>query len=522
MALPLALSRSAQHLRAILQRSTASGTAALTIIAAPTTLQLQNATGQSGNVVTLSASLTRSDNGAGVANETLSFTVNGITAGTATTNASGIATLAYIIPAGTAAGVESMSVAFAGDAATAPANATANLTVTAITTALSAANVSGTSGNTVTLTGTLTRPDTGAGIANKVIGFSVGGVSVGTATTGANGIASLSYSILAGTAAGTQPIAASFAGDASDGISSGTATLTVTAVPTSLSAANATGQIGATVNLTATLVRSDTLAPIANKSVKFSVSGTTVGTATTNASGVATFAYLIPTSSTFGSKPIAVSFAGDTADSSASATGTLTVTGVITTLTVANEAVPTGTACSITATLTRNDTGADVAQRTVSFYLDGALMGTAATHTNGIAYYNSLVPTGTMNGNHTVTATFSGDTTYAASTGTGTLTVNAVPTALVVANVTGTNGKAVGLTATLTRTDTGADLYGETVTFSINGVVQGTAATHTNGIAYFNTYVPPAGKTGTSTISATFAGDTTYGISSGSGVLTVH
>jgi len=104
-----------------------------------------------------------------------------------------------------------------------------------------------------------------------------------------------------------------------------------------------------------------------------------------------------------------------------------------------------------------------------------------------------------------------GSVTIAAVAGgnfTGTKTVNftiaqAAPTLTLAANPPGGLATLPG-TVTLTATLTGPDVAGKTITFSVNGVDQGTGTTDGSGKATFD-YTPPA--EGTYTFGAAFAGD---------------
>ncbi|MFN8516970.1 MAG: RCC1 repeat-containing protein [Chloroflexia bacterium] len=104
------------------------------------------------------------------------------------------------------------------------------LAVTSPAPLLTVAPVTAAAGSTVTLTATLT--NRGAGLGGQTIAFSLRGTPVGTATTNAGGVATLSAS-LGNIPVGTYPtgIGAAFAGDEDHPASSGTAKLTVTMVP---------------------------------------------------------------------------------------------------------------------------------------------------------------------------------------------------------------------------------------------------------------------------------------------------
>ncbi len=98
-------------------------------------------------------------------------------------------------------------------------------------TALAVAPASGTFGGTADLAATLT--SSGAGVGGRTISFTLNGASVGSGTTDASGLASLTGASLAGINGGTYPggVAASFTGDASYAAISGTNTLTVNQAP---------------------------------------------------------------------------------------------------------------------------------------------------------------------------------------------------------------------------------------------------------------------------------------------------
>ncbi len=111
-----------------------------------------------------------------------------------------------------------------------------------VTTTLAAATATGTYGGTVNLSATLT--DGANGIGGKSIAFTLNGNSVGSATTTASGVATVSNVSLAGINAGSYPgaISASFAGDSGYTSSNGTATLNVNkaATTTAVTVSNAT------------------------------------------------------------------------------------------------------------------------------------------------------------------------------------------------------------------------------------------------------------------------------------------
>ena len=115
------------------------------------------------------------------------------------------------------------------------------------------------------------------------------------------------------------------------------------------------------------------------------------------------------------------------------------------------------------------------------------------------------IPAATLAGNEPITVTFAGDSSDSASSGSATLTVLGVPTAISVKNVSGAANAVVTLDALLTRTDTGAHLAGKTLTFSVNGTVVGTASTYTSANSTLSYRIPAGALAGNETITVTFA-----------------
>ena len=195
--------------------------------AASTSLSASNASAQAGSGVVLSATLTQLNPVGPLANQVLTFSVDGTIIGSALTNAGGTASATYNVPSGTTSGAHSVTAAFSATAGYQACSASATLTVTAaIPTAIAVANVSGAAGQTVSLSATLTRSDTRAPLQGKSLSFLLNGMALRAVTTRSSGKARFSYTIPFGTATGVQTITVSFAGDANDSASSGTGTLT--------------------------------------------------------------------------------------------------------------------------------------------------------------------------------------------------------------------------------------------------------------------------------------------------------
>ncbi|MCX6361501.1 MAG: SBBP repeat-containing protein [Armatimonadetes bacterium] len=164
----------------------------------------------------------------------------------------------------------------------------------------------------------------GAGVSGKSVAYTLDATGIGSATTAATGIATLAYTITDTLSAGAHTLGGAFAGDAAYDASSGSNTLTITQATTGLSTVDRTGLVTTVVALKAYLKRTTDNAWLGGKSVAFTVAGTGVGSANTDASGQAVLNYTIATSA--GAHAIGVSFAAETLYKASSAAATLTAT----------------------------------------------------------------------------------------------------------------------------------------------------------------------------------------------------
>ncbi|MGB8131953.1 MAG: MBG domain-containing protein [Candidatus Angelobacter sp.] len=115
------------------------------------------------------------------------------------------------------------------------------------------------------------------------------------------------------------------------------------------------------------------------------------------------------------------------------------------------------------------------------------------------------------------------DPTNNSATATIAITAHAGPSTLTVSPTTASFGGLAILSATLQKQSNGGLISGRTVTFALNGITVGTALTNNAGQAFFTTSVAGISLgTYAGAISASFAGDTMFTASSGSGSLTVN
>ena len=312
-------------------------------------------------------------------------------------------------------------------------------------------------GNQVTLTSRLTSG--GSGINGQTIHFFVDGTEVGTATTAGSGssrgTATFTYTP---STFGTKNVRAFFYGrlypDGSDwdyyrGSSSSTQTLTVNAIPTSLTVDPASGYKGDDTTLRATLVRQGTTTGIANKYIDFYIGSTFLGSGLTDANGVATWTYNILQD--VGTYPgLIVAYfdpdASETQYAGSNGANTLTVNAIPTSLTVDDVTGNKGKTVDLKATLTDTAHSNAVNGKTISFKVNGVDAGTAITDANGVATLPYLIEL--VGGTYNIEATFLADTQYAGSTSTGTLKVN--QSSIYILTTVSKNNPTVGETINLT------------------------------------------------------------------------
>jgi hypothetical protein len=284
---------------------------------------------------------------------------------------------------------------------------------------LAVTDVSGLNGQTVNLEAALTSQ--GTPLAGKTIDFTVNGISIGSNVTDGTGIATFSYLITL--TPGTYAINATFTGDGGYYATDATGTLNVHKNSTSTVLTDVTGVNGQNVNLQATLTNQDGT-PLAGKIIDFTVNGTFVDSAVTDDNGIATLSYLITlTPDTY---VINATFAGDSNYNNTYSTGIMTVYKNATILAVTDVTGVNGQNVQLKAILTNQD-GTPLAGKTIQFTVNGADIGSATTGANGIATLAYTI-TQTLN-TYVIGSIFTEDVNYNGTTGSGTLTVEAKPTA---------------------------------------------------------------------------------------------
>ena len=351
-------------------------------------------------------------------------------------------------------------------------------------------------GDTVTLTAHVT-PTSGSGAPTGLVTFTDGGAPLGSvALTG--GTAFLETSTLS---LGLHSIAAYYAGNgAFQGSASVIAYETVnqtntnTALVSSVNPSSYSQPVTLTANVTPA---SGSALPTGTVTFKDGSIGLGIGTLSNGSTS------LPPVKLSTGTHSITATYSGDTNYVNSAGSLSQVVNQVVTTTTLKSSANPSLINQQVTFTATLAGLDSSVATGTVSFLMNGSPLGTPATVAKGKA---TLGWTFTAAGTFAITAAYSGDANFAASTSpalnqqvdgsspTTTSSKSSGSPSLV--------GEAVTFTATVKATF-GSVPNGEAVTFNDGSALIGTGST-ASGVATFSTASLAAG---THSITASYAGD---------------
>ena len=365
-----------------------------------------------GQSVTLTATVTPS--GSGTPTGSVKFMDGAATLGTGTLNAAGVATFST---AALSAASHSITAIYSGDlnfngSTSAALVEVVNQAATAAA-LVSSANPS-VFGQSVSFTATIAATAPGAGTPTGSVKFMDGAATLGTGTLNAAGVATFSTAALS---VASHSITAVYAGDLNfTGSTSAVLIEVVNQASTAaaiVSSANPSA-FGQSVSFTATI---SATAPGAGKptgTVTFMDGATSLGAGTLNASGVATLA---TSALSVATHSITVIYGGDTNfKTSTSAILSQVVRQASTTSTVTTSVNPAavGQAINFTATVAVVLPGSGTPTGTVQFTIDGANTGSPIALSNGVATLTGISTLTT--GNHTISAVYSGDVNFTAST----------------------------------------------------------------------------------------------------------
>jgi hypothetical protein len=460
-----------------------------------------------GASVTFTATLAAAPPGSGTPTGTVTLTDSGNLLGTATL-AGGVAAFTTTT---LAVGTHNVTALYNGDGnfngGTVSAPVTVVIGASDSSTALTGTPNPQTVGGAVTLTATVSTTGTGTPTGN--VSFLDGATSLGTINL-SGGTATLMTSALA---PGSHTITASYSGDAdfvpstsapvTEAILKAPSAVTVTSTP-------GTSTLGQSVRFDATVT--SVAGGAVTGTVNFLDGGTLLGTAAV-AGGVASFS-----TSALGVGPhtITAAYLGDASHNPASGTTTDLVTPNATTTALASSANPSVFGQPITLTATVTSTGAAPAG-TVTFKDGAAALGTGPVQLDATGAA-TLVVSSLSVGPHTLTASYAGAPTLAASTSPAvSQAVGQASTTVTLATSSSPAlpGATITLLAVVQVTAPGAGTPTGNVTFSEGPTVLGTVGLQTNGLVKLNLSTL---SLGTHVITATYVGDTNFTGSTSAGL----
>jgi RHS repeat-associated protein len=363
----------------------------------------------------------------------------------------------------------------------------------ATTTTISSSSNPAAVDDAVTFTATVA-PSSGTGVPSGDVTFQDNGKAVAVSSVDGAGQATFTTSALA---KGSHSISAVYSGDTTYASSTGTLNQSITPIATTatLTAGPNPTALHAPATFTATVSpASGTSAPTGT--VTFTDGTTQLGSAPLNGSGVAT---LTTSSLAVGSHTVTADYPGDGKHSASTSNSvTQTVTTIATTTTVTSDANPATAGQIVTFTGTvAPATGSAAPTGQLTFNDGSTVLGTASLNAAGTA---TLATSQLSSGTHTITATYSADPSFAASTSDP---------------LTETVGSGTGTTATSTTLDSSNNpaAYGQWVTYTAqvlpaagSGTPSGTVRL-TDGAAPAQTATLDSSGQATFTLSSLSVGD---------------
>lgn len=264
-------------------------------------------------------------------------------------------------------------------------------------------------GTATTFTAVISRAETGGNQASGTVTFKDGGTTFATVAVDANGVATYTRSDLS---IATHNITAVYNGDSSYNTStSATATVTTTKAETTASLSLSATDINYMTSVTLTATITSAYAGPIGGTVTFKDGTTTLGTATLNANGQATFT---KNNFTPGTHSLTVVYGGNTTYlSSTSAAAVLTVNKLpsISTLMLSKTTSNFGQNVTMTAQMTNGAGGWPTGN--VTFYDAGVALGNANLNSSGKA---TLSKSNFTRGTHSIYYIYNGNTYYLTST----------------------------------------------------------------------------------------------------------
>jgi subtilase family serine protease len=412
-----------------------------------------------------------------------------------------------------AVGTDTLTVTYSGDSNFASTTKTTTVTVTKASPTVTATPTS--ASITTAQTDSVAVTVTGSGSTPTGTVTLTGGGYTSPAQTLASG--DYTFSLAAGAlAAGTDQMTVTYSGDSNYAGATGTTTVTVTKASATVTAqpSSATFPANQAITVTATVSGSG---PTPTGTVSLSGGGYTAS-AQQLSSG--TYKFSIPASSlSVGTDTLTVSYSGDSIYSANTVTTSVKVTTavLVPTMTVTPGSNSINVTQSLSVAVKVTGTGATP---TGTVALTGGGYSSGAQTLSGGSYTFAIAAGKLATGTDTLTVTYSGDTNYAAASGTGSVTVSLLTASVTVKPANSgaiVSSQPEGVTVSVTGggpTPTGS--------ITISGGGYTSLATNLSGGSATVT-IPPGTfiNIGTVALTANYSGDAVYATGSGTANLTV-
>jgi hypothetical protein len=507
--------------------TTATKTFTIALVTTSLTLTTTPATPTAGSAPTVSSTLTTATCGSILPTGTITYTLSGTASSIpdTVTVSSCTTPVSFSLPT-LVAGTYTLLASYSGDTNYAATSTTITFTIAAITTNLtvSATTLTPVVGSTPTITSNLTAATCGSTPPTGTITYVLSGTTSGTedTVTVTSCTTPVSFPLPALTA-GAYTLTATYTGDKNYAASTSTLTLTVAQIATNLtlSTPTTTPAVGSTPAITSSLTPATCAATLPTGTITYALSGTTTASWQYTVSSCTTpVSFSLPTL-TAGSYSLTATYSGDKNYAASTSTLTLTVAQVATTLTVSTPSLTpaVGSTPTITSSLTAATCGVTLPTGTITYALSGTTTAswqyTVSSCTTPVSFNLPVLTAGS----YTLTGSYNGNTNYAASSASLTLTVSKVSSSVVV--TPSTTAPALGSTPTVTATVTfascGSVLPTGTVSFTEDAVSEGTSSI-TQSCPATASITLPAQTTGSHALIGAYSGDTNYSTSTSASV----
>lgn len=288
----------------------------------PTEMSVTDSSGSLGAAVQLSATLTAG--GVPLPDRRVLFTIDWQSV-RGVTDAGGVATATLTIAAAVTKRLNTITAIYGGDFTYQGSTATGTLTVGQIQSRVWAPDRSAPIGGLTYLRGYLWFTNSAQGLEGRRIRYRIDGVFAGDAYTNAAGQATLNYTMPTNLALRSVPLKVEYFGDEVTAAANYTAQISGLKAQSNIWVLSRTMSVGESQYLRAYVRRATDWTWLAGLTISFALDGTPVGSAPTDAVGMAYVLYKVPAGMASGDHPIACAFGGDGAYLESTGTGTLTV-----------------------------------------------------------------------------------------------------------------------------------------------------------------------------------------------------